>query len=248
MISPFQEPIIMGLDSVELVMRIEEAFKIEIHDRDAEKIQTVGDLCDYVLIRLDVCGETASRCLSALAFFRFRRELISCFRIPRRAVRPESPLNSLIPAINRRAEWRRLEKSLGWELPGLLRPDWVGATAFGLILVCPSIALLASYFSANAAPQAMLSWLFTSVVLAAFLIIVLYKLTEPLADRFATQTLRGLVPMMLAGNLAAIEDPGVRWTRRDVRETVIAIVVEQVGVSPDSITDSTSFVNDLGLD
>jgi len=248
MISLSQGPIIMGLDSVELVMRIEETFKIEIPDCDAEKIWTVGDLCDYVLNRLEVCDETASRCLSALAFFRFRRELISCFRIPRRAVRPESPLNRLIPAINRRAEWRRLEKSLGWELPGLLRPDWVGASAFGLILVCPSIALLAGSFSANPAPQAMLRWLFSSVVLAAFLIIVLYKLTEPLADRFATQTLRGLVPMMLAGNLAAIEDPGVRWTRRDVRETVIAIVVEQVGVSPDSITDSTSFANDLGLD
>lgn len=37
-----------SLDSVELVMAIEEEFNIEIPDGDAEKIQTVGQLIEYV--------------------------------------------------------------------------------------------------------------------------------------------------------------------------------------------------------
>ncbi|HSR69722.1 MAG TPA: acyl carrier protein [Acidobacteriota bacterium] len=37
-----------SLDTVELVMKFEEDFDIEIPDEDAEKIQTVKDAVDYI--------------------------------------------------------------------------------------------------------------------------------------------------------------------------------------------------------
>lgn len=37
-----------SLDTVELVMALEEEFGVEIPDEDAEKIQTVGDAIKYV--------------------------------------------------------------------------------------------------------------------------------------------------------------------------------------------------------
>jgi acyl carrier protein len=37
-----------SLDTVELVMALEEAFGIEIPDEDAEKIKTIGDTITYV--------------------------------------------------------------------------------------------------------------------------------------------------------------------------------------------------------
>jgi len=37
-----------SLDTVELVMALEEAFDIEIPDEDAEKIRTVQDAIDYI--------------------------------------------------------------------------------------------------------------------------------------------------------------------------------------------------------
>jgi len=37
-----------SLDTVELVMALEEEFEIEISDEDAEKIQTVQDAIDYI--------------------------------------------------------------------------------------------------------------------------------------------------------------------------------------------------------
>ena len=37
-----------SLDTVELVMALEEEFDIEIADEDAEKIQTVQDAVDYI--------------------------------------------------------------------------------------------------------------------------------------------------------------------------------------------------------
>ena len=38
-----------SLDTVELVMELEDAFKINIPDEDAEKIQTVGDAINYII-------------------------------------------------------------------------------------------------------------------------------------------------------------------------------------------------------
>jgi acyl carrier protein len=41
-----------SLDTVELVMEIEEAFQISIPDEDAQKIQQVGDAISYIEKRL----------------------------------------------------------------------------------------------------------------------------------------------------------------------------------------------------
>ena len=41
-----------SLDIVELVMRMEETFDLEIEDDDAAKIQTVGDAINYAVDRL----------------------------------------------------------------------------------------------------------------------------------------------------------------------------------------------------
>lgn len=42
-----------SLDTVELVMEIEEAFSVSIPDEDAQKMQTVGDAIDYIAKRVD---------------------------------------------------------------------------------------------------------------------------------------------------------------------------------------------------
>ena len=42
----------VGLDTVELILSVEESFEIEISNGAAEKIQTVGDLHEFVLSEL----------------------------------------------------------------------------------------------------------------------------------------------------------------------------------------------------
>lgn len=41
-----------SLDIVEMLMEIEEAFDIDIPDEEAEKLSTVGELCDYIDTKL----------------------------------------------------------------------------------------------------------------------------------------------------------------------------------------------------
>ena len=46
----------MGLDTVELVMAIEEEFGVEIPDADAERLRSVGDVASYVFEELQRRG------------------------------------------------------------------------------------------------------------------------------------------------------------------------------------------------
>lgn len=41
----------MGLDSVELVLEVEEVFKIKIPDEEANRIRSVGELYDSILVK-----------------------------------------------------------------------------------------------------------------------------------------------------------------------------------------------------
>jgi len=48
----------MGLDTVELVMAIEEEFSIEIPNADAARLGVLGDLSDYIVAALRQRGAT----------------------------------------------------------------------------------------------------------------------------------------------------------------------------------------------
>ena len=47
----------MGLEIVELIMRLEEEFEIEIPDEDAEKLVALGQIADYLALRLQIVPE-----------------------------------------------------------------------------------------------------------------------------------------------------------------------------------------------
>lgn len=71
----------MGLDTVELVMAVEEEFGIEIPNEDAEKMTTVGQVYTYVRNRLSKttpamfdsnCILQAKKCFDAKLCFKAR--------------------------------------------------------------------------------------------------------------------------------------------------------------------------------
>lgn len=107
----------MGLDSVELVLRIEEEFSIELPDGEIMDTRTVGDLYRVVLSKL----ETTPSCLSSKAFYRVRTALVECLGLPRRSIRPSTPLDSLIPRTSLIKEWQKIADHSGLALPPLKR-------------------------------------------------------------------------------------------------------------------------------
>ena len=76
----------MGLDLVEYVLAVEDAFEIAIPDADAARLATPAQLIDYLCRRL---GETADGPpLLQTAFYRVRVVLAEEVGVPRSRIRP----------------------------------------------------------------------------------------------------------------------------------------------------------------
>lgn len=83
----------MGLDSVEYIMSLEDAFELEIPDADAAQIATPAQLIDYLCRRL---GEVPTGPpLVQSAFYWLRRGLAEELALPRRTIHPASTVAQL---------------------------------------------------------------------------------------------------------------------------------------------------------
>ncbi|BCM89774.1 acyl carrier protein [Abditibacteriota bacterium] len=128
----------MGLDIVELIMRVEEEFSLEITDAEAELLTTPGALCDLITHKLGPAEEqTPSYCPTSRAFYAVRRELMQ-LGIPRQSITPGTSITALWPRSQRRRNWESLGNALNCELPALRRsPEWafVALLPLGVFIV-----------------------------------------------------------------------------------------------------------------
>jgi hypothetical protein len=124
----------MGLDGVELILAVEDAFQITITDEEAGTIVTVGDLHDLVMAKLH--SQDCGRCLTSAAFYRTRQGIAESLGIARRDIRPSTSLDAILPRSGRRQSWRRIQEVANLNLPALQHPRWIQLT-----LVVTGIAL-----------------------------------------------------------------------------------------------------------
>src|SRR5947208_1759563 len=108
----------MGLDTVELVMELEDEFEIRIADSDAEMTQTVGQTIDLIISMLRSGPRPdLSYCESARTFYQVRRELVAQCGVDRDAIRPNSSIGQLIPRGPQRREWPDIARRCGLPIP-----------------------------------------------------------------------------------------------------------------------------------
>ena len=103
----------MGLDTVEMIMDIEDEFGISIDDRDASRLETVGQIFDHVLMLMgrDPARKTAT-CASARCFYDVRRALRADRDVRPLRVRPDTTLEELVPEARRSGVVKRLTRKL----------------------------------------------------------------------------------------------------------------------------------------
>ena len=99
------------------------------------------------------------------------------------------------------------------------------------------------------APEAAILVFWGLVIGAIPISMWVHRLTRPFATVLPAADLRGLIPMIVTANVGTfrLNNPH-GWTSREVWEALVSIICTQLGVSPDMLTESTSFVNDLGVD
>lgn len=232
----------MGLDGVEMVMAVEEAFDIRIEASEAEKLLTPRLLID--LVQSKVSGATASVCLTQRAFNVLRKSLLRHGGWKRSEIAPATVLATLIPRERRRALMENLTAELGIKKP----PELVRARWLNIALLVGS--LLAGLFAALATGHGLESvaiWIFIGVaILTAG---VASRLTKPLSKEFPSnlQTVGDLARWVMTHkpDLAQATVPG--WTHDQIVARVREIIVDVLGCKPD-FSEDANFVEDLGLD
>lgn len=233
----------MGLDTVELVMEIEDAFSIKIPDDEASHMGTVGDVFDYIVKNTNV-STNSSTCLSAVAFYSLRRAANSLGAKDR--LRPKDSTLTILPDSNRQEFWSQLQNRSELKLPPLRRPDWMVTT--GTVLVF-AFSILPGYF-AYQSTDSQLAGIAAAVVSGILFGVLAGSLTKPFAVLPASNchTLRGLAESALGLNFKTLSDRYNSATPNDLWIALRSIIVDQLGVSPDDVNPNASFVNDLGCD
>jgi acyl carrier protein len=233
----------MGLDIEELVLEIEDTFSIRFPDEVATRIRTVGEVYDYVLANTNVVNDS-SACLSAIVFYSLRRGANS-LGVARR-LRPGDSIYCLLPETHRRRFWTQLADGTELKLPGLTRPRW-------LIIACMAATGLSSAmvaFWVYQGTQSLAASAFSFVGLAIAMGMVLGALTAPFAvcQPREVKSLRGLAESVLGLNFKRLSEKYKGYQPTDVWMALRAIIVDQLGVSPDLVKSTATFTDDLGCE
>lgn len=231
----------VGLDGVEIVMAVEDAFDIQIEDDQAERLITPRLLIDYVMGK--VATTTATACLTQRAFNQLRQSLIRHCDLKRSQVTPSSNLSVLVPRTQRRETLRCVVADLAIKRPpDLVRSSWVNATLLGASVLIGLVTAVAAVHVTGAIG----AWIGFIVAIAAGVIGI--KLTKPLCTEFPTnlQNIGGLARWVMSHKPDLANAIPSGWTREQVAARVREIVVEVLGCKPD-FSEDANFVKDLGL-
>ena len=167
-------------------------------------------------------------------FCRFRGALLRSADVPRRDVRPRTPLSALLPSATRREVWHRLQRH-GLPLPDLQ----LSARDARRMVVGVLVATLVLTFALRSS---------AALLLALPLGCVGYRLSRPRAVEFPLGL--GSVGELVI-YLTRFRDHSqsrYRWTRSEIALKVRLIVAEQMGLPLDAVQPDHAFVDDLGAD
>jgi len=223
----------MGLDFVEFVMAIEEEFGVEIEGGEAEKLQTVTDITDYIYFRLkkrdkkewkyDVAKKELSDVIKPFS------------RVPLSQLDANTQLKKIFPKKERITAWENIRIKLDvsqYHWPNLKRPFWLKIFSLGVVL---AVLIGTSIYSA---------WIL-GIIAALISLIIMVLLSRKLKREFpdSVQTISDILEIYYK---RPYKHGRLKYST--VMKKVKEITVQQLGVSEDLVTDDAHFVYDLGAD
>lgn len=238
----------MGLDTVELVMEIEEEFGVSLPDSEASQIETVGQVWRFLLNKT-TGWQMSGVCLSAATFYTLRRGT-QCLGIQQKLC-PDTAIEEFLPKGDERHFWQRLAQATGLTLPPLRCPKWITALSYAAIAVAWSIWICCVWKILEAG----LSDEHLAIGIAVFSLLgfaasAIWRMTitrnHSRLPPAGCQSIRHLVAQTMESNRYQLELRYRGETERAVWEKLRTIVSEQLGVEPENINPDSHFVKDLG--
>lgn len=223
----------MGLDGIELVIRVEESFGIKIADEEASRCETVGQLYEVVLKKISTPDQ--NKCLTAIMFYKIREIFVAYGNCLRKAVRPDARLEDLVPKKTRRKFWNRISNHSGMELPSLAYPLWFK----WLIFAASAVAFVAMGIIWNF-PVSAFATLTGAMIFCKFIF-------TPLATVLRPATVGELAQIMVRDNIGKISTKANSISKDDVWNCLIEIVADETGNDKSHIKYDSRFVADLNM-
>ncbi len=241
----------MGLDAVEIVMKVEDAFEISIENEEAGKIVTPRQLIELVVGKV---GRTdRAQCLTQRAFHKLRASLIRHTGLARSAIRPGTQMAVLLPSQTRTVALRELLDDIGLAAnPELVRPGWlVMLILFGAPVSGAAAAFLLGqvlYSSTFVVVQFLTFPIMSAPITAVFIGWLAMRLTRSMCHNFkpAMATVGGFSRWIVAHGSEIVGAPPGQWSREQVAERVREIVIDSLGCEKEYREDA-HFLKDLGL-
>src|SRR5947207_520054 len=132
----------MGLDGVEIVMSVEDAFSISVDDSAAGKLRTPRDLIEFILTK--VKRADTKDCLTQRSFNLLRASLMRNLPLKRRDVAPSVGMVGLVQKPIRRKVLEQIAAELqAGPIPPLVRPQWLVTLLTGCSLAAGILSAVA---------------------------------------------------------------------------------------------------------
>jgi acyl carrier protein len=233
----------MGLDSVEILVNVENAFGITISNYEAEKIATVGDI--HQLVWRTLQGRQSMRCKMQQLFYKLRYTLAVKFNVPKETIELDASLNEIFPPVNRRLLYRKLEKEMEVQLPPLVLPpvwgNFLKITGALLIMGTLVVALvMVNRFNYT-------RWLYILPVLGILLTSFISSILDSVRTVIRPAILSDFTRKVLMLNYSTlIQESGTN--RKEVEEVIDHIIADIAGVDIQEVTPEKLLADDLGID
>ena len=227
----------MGLDSVELVMSVEDAFQINISEEEASKIRTVGEFYDVVRSKLAIKDDEGwGRCLTSTAFYRVRRAMVEVLRIDRRKITPKTELSVLLPTPQRRENWGRITRAASLKIPKLGYNSGVILLKFAILMAVGTALGLLQYLG------------IVGLTIVSFIAaLVMAKFTPALLISLPASTVGALAEQIYLANVKQLSEGNGGLNEREVWDALTKIIIQQLGVKPEEVTPEARFIEDLRI-
>lgn len=229
----------MGMDTLELVIAVEERFGITIRDDEAPGIETVGDLAHVILSRL--AARAAHQCPTRTAFVTVRDDARIVMLDPTLRIRPRDRIEVVMAARQRQSYWRHLRTHLGNAVPDLELSKTLHRVLIALALVLYGLGLcplaIDTIYVLLSLPFALL------VLFAAVLFAGSYRNVPPTSMATFGSVARKMAGASVALTRTTVADPE-QWVLRELRN----IISRDFAIDHERIVPQARLVKDLGLD
>ena len=234
----------MGLDSVEILMKVEETFAIKIPNREAETIITVGDFHNSVWQHISE-RPCSDKCHSQGLFYRLRKSISDTYKFPKHHIELNSSPNAIFPKSDRRQSYLQFANANNMRLPDLvLSPRWTTVlTTFGILTILGGLLLsiiLINFFDYT-------KWTVLIPVTGLFLTMAVSDMLNPKRTLIKSKTIKDFTKETLALNYAMlIKEVGTN--RKEMESVINHIIADMAGLDLEEITPEKKICDDLGID